>query len=310
MVNLEFKELSLEIKELNDKGIFKGIASPFNNIDFGNDRVLPSVTNRNNNKTVPYLWQHNPTEPIGEVLLIGTNNGIEFEGKLYLDTLENGTPAMPNAYKAYTLMKNNRLKNSIGYKTLEYDYVKEGNETIRNLKDIDIMEVSAVTFPMNNQAAITSVKSQQKEVEKKMEIKAMGFADVLKVQTANEMRWKLQDALNASFRQLMEDENMTEEEKIAQLSNNVDEFATLYKENMTNLLKASTKNKVAKKEIINSLEVKMENERADELIPKKENTQITENTQEKKETDIIELKADELEALKQLHKNLVNKGEE
>ncbi len=72
-------------------------------------------------------------------------------------------------------MKNNKLKNSIGYKTLDYEYVTEGKKTIRNLKDIDIMEVSAVTFPMNPKANITDVKSQEggakvdlKEIEEKL----------------------------------------------------------------------------------------------------------------------------------------------
>ncbi len=64
-MDLEFKGLQIEIKEITEKGIFKGIASPFNNVDYGNDRVLPSVANKNNGKTVPYLWQHDTREPIG-----------------------------------------------------------------------------------------------------------------------------------------------------------------------------------------------------------------------------------------------------
>lgn len=158
-MTIEYKSLDFEIKSIDKKGIFKGIASPYNNIDLGNDRVLSSISIRNNNKNVPYLWQHDSREPIGMVHLISTEKGIEVEGKLYLDENDNGIPLIPNAHKAYVLMKNGQLKNSIGYNTLKSKYVTENNKTIRELIDIDIKEVSAVTFPMNEMANIVSVKS-------------------------------------------------------------------------------------------------------------------------------------------------------
>lgn len=343
ILNLEFKGLEIEIKEVDEKGIFKGVASPFNNVDLGNDRVMPTVSNKNNNKVVPYLWQHDTKEPIGEVKLIADNNGINFEGKLYLDTIEGGSPAIPNAHKAYTLMKNGRLKNSIGYKTLDYEYVTEGKKTVRNLKDIDIMEVSAVTFPMNPNATITDVKE---EGVGKVEEKAMGFSDLLKVQQANDMRWKLQDALNMSFRQLMEDDSMDVNAKVAQLEMNVDEFAAAYKENMTMLLQASSKSKVAKKEILETIETKnaeeietkagkkiskinmekiksamamlnemiggmdVEDEEEDKTCGNKkpgmkESTEKVEIKQESDKNDTIELKTEEMEMLQGLYKTFI-----
>lgn len=346
ILDLEFKGLEIEIKQVDEKGVFKGVASPFGNVDLGNDRVLPSVATKNNDKVVPYLWQHDTKEPIGEVRLIANKTGIDIEGKLYLETLDNGSPAIPNAYKAYTLMKNGRLKNSIGYKTLDYQYVKEGKETVRDLKDIEIMEVSAVTFPMNPKATISNVKN---EGGNKVEEKAMGFSDLLKVQQANDMRWKLQDALNMSFRQLMEDDSMDINAKVAQLEMNVDEFATAYKENMTMLLQASAKSKTAKKEILDNIETKEEDgeleTKAGKKISKsnmekiksamdmlnnliggmdvedeeddkscgnkkpgmKESTEKVEIKQEPDKNDTIELKTDELEILQNLYKTLLKK---
>ncbi|SHJ29378.1 hypothetical protein [Clostridium magnum] len=90
----------------------------------------------------------------------------------------------------------------------------------------------------------------------RVEEKAMSFTDLLKVQQANDMRWKLQDALNSSFRQLMNDENMEVDAKLAQLETNVNDFATAYKEAMKLLLQASSKSKTAKKEIQQALETK------------------------------------------------------
>ena len=168
-MNLEHKSLQLEIKEITEQGVFRGIASPFNNIDLGMDRVLPTIAKRNNNRKVPYLWQHNSDDPIGEVKLIATEKGIEIEGKLFLDKTKDGTIILPNAYKAFTLMQHKQLKNSIGFWVIESEYVQEKGETIRNLKDIDIIEVSAVTFPMNPDAKITDVKSNDINLNKKVE---------------------------------------------------------------------------------------------------------------------------------------------
>lgn len=159
---MEFKALDFEIKSISEKGVFEGIAIPYDNVDLGQDRALKSISLRNAGKTsIPYLWQHDNTIPIGKVDLIGGTKGIELKGQLFLENNEQGIPLIPEAHKAYVLMKNGLLKNSIGYKTLDYQYTKVDNKTVRDLKDIDIMEVSAVTFPMNPEAAITAVKSKE-----------------------------------------------------------------------------------------------------------------------------------------------------
>lgn len=186
------------------------------------------------------------------MLLHDTKEGIAVDGTLFIDKDADGQYMIPKAAEAYTLIKKGILKLSIGYQTLDFEYVTEGKKTIRNLKDIDIMEVSAVTFPMNDKAKITSVKE---EGGNNLEEKAMGFADLLKVQQANDMRWKLQDALSDSFRQLMNDESMKPEDKIAQMNTNVDDFAVAYKAAMGTLLQASA-SKTAKKEIDGIIEKK------------------------------------------------------
>lgn len=103
-------------------------------------------------------------------------------------------------------------------------------------------------------------KSTSENIEHKeanpTEEKALGFADLLKIQNANDMRWKLQDALNTSFRQLMNDDTMTIDDKVKQLETNVDDFATAYKEAMKLVLQASANNKTAKKQVDEVLEIK------------------------------------------------------
>ena len=384
-MKLEYK--TIEIKDIDNKGHFTGVASPYDNVDLGGDRVRKSISKSNANKTVPYLWGHDTHEPIGKVTLISANNGMNIDGQLFLDKSDDGIPLIPNAFKAYISMKNKLLSNSIGYSVPDKGckYVTEGSQTIRELLDIDIMEVSGVLFPMNPKAKISDVKSNgggsmalpiadkkvkwdgsaaakrvfdkctdkegnidaeaqkaffyvdtsksnekgsykfgfadiiddkltaipagiqaaanairgartpsdlpldtKKSIAKKinpylktlkyeeikddeikefsenietkdnnqMEEKALGFADLLKIQNANDMRWKLQDALNGSFRQLMNDDTMAIEDKLKQLDKNVDDFATAYKEAMKLVLQASDNNKTAKKQIDEVFEVK------------------------------------------------------
>ncbi|MCY6957875.1 HK97 family phage prohead protease [Clostridium brassicae] len=284
-MELEFKNLNLEIKEINEKGIFKGIASPFGNIDLGNDRVLPSVANRNNNKTIPYLWQHKTTEPVGQVKLFSTSQGLEFEGKLYLDTNEQGIPLIPNAHKAYVLMKNKQLKNSIGYKTLDYEYVTEGKKTIRNLKDIEIMEVSGVTFPMNPRATITDVKEEGGN--ENMELKEKVESLEQQITSITEMLKPLQ-------------EEKTFSDKIEEFKNYIDIEIKAGK-----ILSKANRTKI--KEALETLKAML----GDDEDMQKEDEKVckTPKKQEKENNDNIELKSDELEALKDLF-NIVNKKEE
>ena len=215
---LELKQFELKITQIDEKGTFKGIASPFNNIDNGNDRVKPSIALRNNNKIVPYLWQHDQKEPIGSVKLYSTEKGMEFDGKLYLDKLENGNPMLPNAYKAYALMKNGMLKNSIGYKTIKYSHDKQG---VRDLEDIDIKEVSAVTIPMNEEAKITSVKAE-KEDSKSMseEVKAMDMAAMMATEDYEDKMGKMMYGFRRSNDNIMMDPNMSMSQKLDMIKKN------------------------------------------------------------------------------------------
>lgn len=345
-MNLEFKQL--EIKEVDDKGTFQGIACKYNNVDGASDRLLKSAGKSNDKKDIPILYQHDINNVIGKGILSDGSEGIMLDAKLFLDKDQDGNMIFPLAYKAYELAKKGLMKLSIGYRVNDYAFKKEKSGTVRELKDIDVMETSMVLFPCNEKAVITSVK--QEGGNKYMEEKAMGFADLLKVQQANDMRWKLQDALNCSFRQLMDDSEMDIKEKLAQLEADVDDFATTYKENMSMLLQASAKSKVAKKEVDEILEKKEAEEletKAGKKISKmnktklqqckdmleellgsdmveddgegegkgckkpatKENDEKLENKQKNKTDDTLELKSEELEILNKISQNF-SKGDE
>ena len=98
------------------------------------------------------LWQHNMSEPIGIYTEMREDDvGLYVKGRLLID-------ADPLAKRAHAHMKAGSLTGmSIGYMLDDYEYDKEKGVWI--LKAIDLWEVSLVTFPANDEARITDVKS-------------------------------------------------------------------------------------------------------------------------------------------------------
>jgi HK97 family phage prohead protease len=174
---LEYKELQL--KEMSGKGIFEGIACKYGNVDYAKDRLLKSAGKANHMKEVPILYQHNVDEVIGKGILTDGKNGIMLKANLFLDKDDSGNTIFPLAWKAYELAKKGLMKLSIGYTATDYDYKSESSGNIRELKEVNVMEVSTVLFPCNDQAVITDVKKlaesegkEGEEVELKKEFEA------------------------------------------------------------------------------------------------------------------------------------------
>ena len=99
------------------------------------------------------LWQHNSAEPIGVYESIREDDiGLWIEGRLLLD-LEKGK-------EAYILLKNQAIRGlSIGFIPLAWEWETRENKRIRVLKEIDLWEISLVTFPANPKALVDDVKS-------------------------------------------------------------------------------------------------------------------------------------------------------
>lgn len=160
----ELKTLPIEFdaKGVRNDGSFEGYASTFNNIDSGFDVVMPGAFTKSLNERpagkVKMLWQHDQTQPIGIwKTAIEDGRGLFVKGKI-LKEVQKGA-------EAFALMKEGVIDSmSIGYKTLESDYTKNG---VRQLKELGLMEISLVTFPMNEQATVTGLKNVSlREMEK------------------------------------------------------------------------------------------------------------------------------------------------
>jgi len=145
--------------EDKDYGTFEGYGSVFGNKDLGNDVIergafLKSLKRRKP-QNVKLLYQHKSDMPIGVFDEIKEDDhGLVVKGRLALKTQAGA--------EAYELLKMGALDGlSIGFRVnpKEVSYDKRGNKRI--IKEVDLMEVSLVTFPMNPQATVRSVKGEE-----------------------------------------------------------------------------------------------------------------------------------------------------
>jgi hypothetical protein len=145
--------LRMAIKDVSSDGSFEGSLAVYNNVDLGGDLIEPGAftkTIREHGNEVPLLWQHKSDKPIGMLTLTDGPDALNVKGQLLMD--------LPEAKNAYLLIKAKIVKGlSIGF-----DTVKDAVDgTVRHLKEIRLWEGSIVTFPMNEQALITSVKARR-----------------------------------------------------------------------------------------------------------------------------------------------------
>lgn len=152
---LEQKRTAFEVKKEPDAdGLFEGYASVFGVVDQGMDVVERGAFAKSlsSGRKVKMLWQHDPGQPIGVWDEIREDEkGLFVRGRLL--------KGVAQAEEAMVLMRAGALDSmSIGYRTVEA--ASEGGGRIRKLMEVELHEVSLVTFPMLPAAKISSVKSE------------------------------------------------------------------------------------------------------------------------------------------------------
>lgn len=146
-------DFNLSLKSIDGLGSFAGYASVFNVVDNQRDRIQRGAFSRTLQGRVgaiKLLWQHQQDEPIGVFTQIfEDSNGLYVEGRLLLN--------VQRALEAYTLLKAGALSGlSIGYSPTRYS--TDSKTGIRTLSEVELWEVSLVTFPANSAANVTVVK--------------------------------------------------------------------------------------------------------------------------------------------------------
>jgi len=89
------------------------------------------------------------------------------KGRLLLD--------VQKGMEAYALLKNGALDGmSIGYRTIAASDEADGR--VRALEEVELFEISLVTFPMNERATVTGVKSIKTIREFEKALRDAGFS--------------------------------------------------------------------------------------------------------------------------------------
>jgi HK97 family phage prohead protease len=148
--------VAAEIKAVDDSGIIEGYGSVFGNLDSYSDIVAPGAFAKSleeakaSGRMPAMLWQHNPEEPIGVwTEMREDDRGLFVKGKL---------AETQRGKEARELIKLGALTGlSIGYTTRTYQVDRENDSRV--LTDVQLWEVSPVTFPANSEARITGVKA-------------------------------------------------------------------------------------------------------------------------------------------------------
>lgn len=157
---MQIRSFDYQIKAVADDGLFSGYGSVFGNVDSYNEVVSPGAfaeslaETRAKGRTFPVLWQHRSGEPIGNwniESLKEDDHGLFGSGNLWLDDA-------PYAKVAYRGMQSKAITGlSIGYYVREDSF--DEKTRIRTLKKLDLVEISIVTAPANDEARIDAVKA-------------------------------------------------------------------------------------------------------------------------------------------------------
>lgn len=164
---MKIKHIShpLAIKSLAGDGLFMGYASVFGKCDSQKEIVAPGAFKkslsrlREMGQTPAMLWMHDPTQPIGMWCAMSEDeNGLVVQGRLALSTQK--------GREAYELLKMKALTGmSIGYRVVSSKI--DNRRKARILTEVDLFEISLVTFPANDAARVSDVKAPKKTINRK-----------------------------------------------------------------------------------------------------------------------------------------------
>lgn len=150
--------IALELKAVGEDGSIEGYGSVFGVIDDWDDVVAAgafknSLAEHKAAGTMPaMLWQHSSDEPIGVWTdVVEDSKGLKVKGKLCLETAR--------GKEAYALLKMGALNGlSIGFVTVP-GTSRYNDDGVRVVTEVDLWEVSVVTFQANKAATVTNIKA-------------------------------------------------------------------------------------------------------------------------------------------------------
>src|SRR6478736_3943797 len=157
------RDFGLEVKDVSEAGQFSGYASVYDTIDSYGEVVAPGAFAASlrdwkaKGRFPPALWQHDRTQPVGPFTKMEEDaKGLYVEGKLLVDDVQ-------RAREARALMQAGAISGmSIGFDVVAEEH--DSKAKLITLKEINLWEVSIVTFPANKEAQIEAVKSLMDDI--------------------------------------------------------------------------------------------------------------------------------------------------
>jgi hypothetical protein len=134
-----------------DNTVIIGYASVFEVTDNQNDIISKGAFKNSESHNVKLLWQHDVTKPIGVIKYLAEDDyGLKIEAEINNKTLLGA--------EASALIKQKAVSGlSIGFTIKSSDYNLQG---LRVIDEVELMEISIVTFPANSMAGISQIKQQ------------------------------------------------------------------------------------------------------------------------------------------------------
>jgi HK97 family phage prohead protease len=138
---------------IHSDGSVEGYASLFGEVDQSRDMVMPGAFAKTLSlrgiRRIPMLFQHDPAEPIGIWQELTEDwRGLRVRGRLIPDVVR--------ARELLALMKEGAADGlSIGFKTVKARL--DPKTRIRKLTEIELWEISIVTFPLLLEARVRAV---------------------------------------------------------------------------------------------------------------------------------------------------------
>jgi len=151
----ETKFIKLDLEQVDADGTICGYASLFGEVDLGRDAVAPGAFTKSlrarGAQGVRMLFQHDPDQPIGRWLKITEDTaGLRVKGEV--------SRATAKGREVLELLRIGAIDGlSIGFTTKRAR--TDPSTGIRTISEVDLWEISVVTFPMLASARVDGVKS-------------------------------------------------------------------------------------------------------------------------------------------------------
>jgi uncharacterized protein len=139
---------------LAEDGSIEGYASLFGEVDQARDMVMPGAfaqtLKQRGLRKIPMLFQHDPSEPVGVWLELTEDwRGLRARGRLI--------PDVARGRELLALLRAGAIDGlSIGYRTVRGQI--DPKTRVRRLYQVDLWEISIVTFPLLQGARVGAVK--------------------------------------------------------------------------------------------------------------------------------------------------------